>query len=158
MWGYLLKAKPVHFPKHIKKSYANGLRQHSCGCIVILICIHCGSSWQGLCLPSALICGAHLGLTFTHSQQSDMLRGVLLTPGQTSGSNTVWLSTTRQKRPVSCVHWWCRHLTTDTNGTVALMAAFPIILRQMENSQKAYSRVGWFKCDVTVTWPECTEQ
>lgn len=44
MRGYPLKAKQEHFPKHIKKSYANGLWQRSCGCIVV----HTGPSWQDL--------------------------------------------------------------------------------------------------------------
>lgn len=60
MWGYPLKAKQENFPKHIKKSYANGLWQRSCGCIVIYTVAHPGSTH---CWPALLICGDHLDLT-----------------------------------------------------------------------------------------------
>lgn len=72
MWEYLLKAKQENFPKHIKKSYANGLRQRSCGCIVVLICIHCGSSWQGLLFAFTLNLQGSSQAYITQSQQRDI--------------------------------------------------------------------------------------
>lgn len=75
MWGYILKAKPGNFPKHIKRSYANGLGQRSCGCIVILICIHCGSSWQDPLFAFTPNLQGSSQAYITQSQQRDIRLG-----------------------------------------------------------------------------------
>lgn len=88
MWGYPLKAKQSNFPKHIKKSYANGLWQRSCGCIVVLICIHCGSSWQDPLFAFSLNLRAHLEITSFRVNTGTSARALLLTLQLTLGSNS----------------------------------------------------------------------
>lgn len=88
MWGYPLKAKQSNFPKHIKKSYANGLWQRSCGCIVVLICIHCGSSWQDPLFAFSLNLRAHLEITSFRVNTGTSATALLLTLQLTLGSNS----------------------------------------------------------------------
>lgn len=106
MRGYPLKAKQENFPKHIKKSYANGLWQHSCGCILIYTVAHPGRT---LCLPAFLICGAHLDLT--PSRVSTGTRGAANTAanaGSNSGCVCLFVPTTKSHaRPRL---WKCSHV------------------------------------------------
>lgn len=74
-----------NFPKHIKRSYANGLWQRSCGCIVVLICIHCGSSWQGPLFAFALYLRGSSPDYIIQSQHRDIRHGLAANAGANPG-------------------------------------------------------------------------
>lgn len=108
MRGYPLKAKQENFPKHIKKSYANGLWRRSCGCIVIYTVAHPGRT---LCLPAFLIGGAHLDLT--PSRVSTGTRGGPLTLQPTRGQTVgvcVCLFVPTTKSHARPRLWKCSHV------------------------------------------------